>query len=137
MRAYTVGPALAVAIALACGGSDEGELSMGGGGGMAGGGGGAAAQGGSGGEAGASPEAPCENSLDCVDQPGGLSVCDVGIGACVECVQSADCATAADCISNRCVAFTPCDNSLDCPSGQVCDATRMRCAECARDADCS
>ena len=137
MRAYKVGPVLAVAVALACGGSDEGELTASdGGGGRGGEGGGAAASGGSGGEAGSSPEAPCENSLDCVDQPGGRSVCDVGVGACVECVQSADCDTAADCISNRCVAFTPCDNSLDCPTGQVCDATRMRCAECARDTDC-
>ena len=78
----------------------------------------------------------CENSLDCVDQPGGRSVCDPVLLECVECVLGADCPENHDCIARECVEYTPCETSLDCPPMQVCNEATSRCVQCVGDNDC-
>ncbi len=80
--------------------------------------------------------AECENSLDCVGEPGDRTVCDPGAGACVECVASSDCADSEECSASRCVGFTSCRSSLDCAAGEVCDDVDARCVECVGDGDC-
>ena len=79
---------------------------------------------------------PCENSLDCVDDPRGRVRCDEARGECVQCLTAAHCPDHHDCEDNACVPFVPCVSSLDCPPGMVCDTVWGRCLECVRDADC-
>jgi hypothetical protein len=79
---------------------------------------------------------PCRTSLDCVGASNNRGICDTTAGQCVECVAAADCDVNHDCTSNRCVAFTPCKNSLDCTRVGVCDTQVGRCVECVADADC-
>jgi hypothetical protein len=79
---------------------------------------------------------PCENSLDCVDDPLDRTVCDEARGECVQCLAETDCPENHDCVDNECREFAPCVNSLDCPPDMVCDTTLGRCLDCVHDADC-
>jgi hypothetical protein len=76
----------------------------------------------------------CKNSLDCVGDGAGRTVCDAAIRQCVQCIGAADCGGSADCVDGVCIPFTPCQNSLTCPSGLVCDSGH--CVQCAVDDDC-
>jgi hypothetical protein len=79
---------------------------------------------------------PCQDSLDCRDDDLGRTICDEDAGECVECTTSADCPENHDCESNRCRAYAPCVNSLDCPPSMVCDTIWGRCLDCVRNEDC-
>lgn len=53
-----------------------------------------------------------------------------------ECLVDGDCSDDELCIRRSCTPQTPCDNSLDCVLGAVCDPEDGRCVECVIDNDC-
>lgn len=86
------------------------------------------------------PFTACKSSLHCKGAVGlngaEQTICDKTSGECVECTGNDDCPDSSECIAKRCVAFTACGNSGDCPANQVCDPASKRCAECAAPEDC-
>ncbi len=145
---------LGLALAVACGGSDDSGLTGGGGaagslnagsgqGGSSSGGsdsggtgsGGSGGQGGSAGQGGAIG-GPCQGDDDCsaVSQ-----VCDTQTKVCVDCLFTTQCGTLERCQDKSCVPLTECANSLDCvnaPQGTICDPTTGFCEECVAPGDC-
>jgi hypothetical protein len=79
---------------------------------------------------------PCANSLDCVNDPLGRTICAPSIGLCVACSTSNDCAADEGCVRYQCVAHEPCVNSLDCPQEEVCDTASGHCVDCLTGSDC-
>lgn len=110
-----------------------------GGGTGAGTGGSAGASGGAGGNTGAGSTSEtsisCAGDTDCVASG---QWCEPVTKRCVPCVKTADCASGAHCLGNRCVTFTPCSSKSDCSGADpICDSTRGVCIQCSKDADCS
>lgn len=78
----------------------------------------------------------CTSNSDCANAAGGKTTCDLTSGACVECNVASDCTGSAQCTNHSCVAVPTCKNSLDCPTGQVCDTTTSHCVACVQSGDC-
>ncbi|MEB2322441.1 MAG: choice-of-anchor L domain-containing protein [Sorangiineae bacterium] len=85
------------------------------------------------GSGGSSAGRPCVSDKQCKADH---LLCDTTRGQCVECRVATDCPAHHDCTSGACVPYEACENSLDCPSGKVCDAAESRCYECVTSADC-
>lgn len=78
----------------------------------------------------------CTSSADCAARTDGKTQCDVTSGACVQCLTAADCSTGQVCTNHACATGQTCNNSLDCPSGLVCNTATKLCVACVSDADC-
>jgi len=79
----------------------------------------------------------CTRNADCASHTDGKTICDVLLGACVECASGDDCALAKDCIRCACTPIVSCVDSRVCGTNEVCDQTLGRCVECQGDADCT
>jgi len=63
-------------------------------------------------------------------------LCDMARHACVSCFMDTDCGANHACVVGTCEAFNPCKNSLDCPTGSVCNPSAGVCVGCVSSADC-
>jgi len=61
--------------------------------------------------------------------------CDETLHICVECVESADCPEAFECLAGVCLPFDPCASSKDCEEG-ICWVEAGKCVDCVEQADC-
>jgi hypothetical protein len=83
----------------------------------------------------------CTSAKDCAAPDAGAGTsktpaCDVFAHECVRCVVDMDCAKNEFCSEHQCQPFTPCVNTLDCPSDKVCNRMLGRCVGCVTGADC-
>ena len=128
---------LAVALVLACGGTDDSELLGSGSGGNGAGGMGGMSSGGSAGSGAAQAATSCDSDNDCT--PLG-QLCHPTLARCVDCVVPTDCEVTETCRGGMCQAFVQCRNSLDCvdaPDGrQICNSALGDCVQCVQAADC-
>ncbi len=74
--------------------------------------------------------ATCHSDREC---PG--RVCDRGRLVCVDCLAASDCPSGQVCQASRCVTVTHCTSSRMCP-GQLCDTALGFCVDCVGDTDC-
>ena len=81
----------------------------------------------------------CQGNQDCLAKPT-TPVCETATGACVQCVQTVDCAPGKLCQKNVCQAQPGCSRDADCTDAKlpVCDTSSSAhaCVECLQAADC-
>ena len=77
---------------------------------------------------------PCVEDAQCETLPA-TSYCDGALHLCVECLESANCAEAFECLAGACVPYLPCASSKDCEEG-ICWTEMGKCVDCVEQADC-
>ena len=80
----------------------------------------------------------CHANADCAARPA-TPLCNLGNGACVECLLPRDCGKGKLCQAGVCKAQPGCATSTDCvdPKLPVCDAEQHACVQCLQGADCA
>lgn len=80
---------------------------------------------------------PCKSNPDCASHPS-TPVCDTASGACVACLTSTDCTTAAApvCTNKMCGGCATADDCMRFSSTPVCQTTSGTCVQCLTNKDC-
>ncbi|MFH1530832.1 MAG: hypothetical protein ABIK09_08895 [Pseudomonadota bacterium] len=77
---------------------------------------------------------PCTADAQC-EASAATPWCDVPLYLCVECLESAQCAEAFECLAGVCVPYLPCVSSKDCDEG-ICWTDAGKCVDCVEETDC-